>query len=286
MTEETTLHGTINEEEAKIYIQNVDDIFNHMRENIEKGMGNAMEKAIMALKREMEKIIPGIDKADTEAILRAIRDTCLTIQKQTEEIEAKLEELMPDEDIPEGENIIEDIDEIEELMAQQRQDIGEVFENLGVAHKHLAKSCGLMGVLSWTLSSKQLILLMKASIHPLVQINTLAGLLDDLKRKRRDLPENTEDRVKATMIPMLVAESIKNEKVNSPTKLLAATFAYKIMQKFTGGTTQCSMQDMYSVKAKYLALYISGHKYMGGMDRLARKQKATGKPEPSTSSSC
>lgn len=49
MTEETTWHGTINEE-AKIYIQNVDDIFNHMRENIEKGMGNAMEKAIMALK--------------------------------------------------------------------------------------------------------------------------------------------------------------------------------------------------------------------------------------------
>lgn len=137
----------------------------------------------------MEWLILGIDKADAEAILKAVRDpTCLTIQKQTEEIEAKLEELIPDEDILEGGNIIEDIDEIEELMAQQRQDISEVFENLEVAHEHLAKSCSLMGLLSQTLSSKQLILLMKTSIHPLVQINTFAGLWDDPKIKRRDLP--------------------------------------------------------------------------------------------------
>lgn len=87
------------------------------------------------------------------------------------------------------------------------------------------------------------------------------------------------------MIPMPAVKSIKNEKINSPTRLLDATFAFKTMQKFAGSRTQCSMQDMYIVKVKQLALYISGHKYMGGMDRLVRKQKETGEPEQSTLSS-
>ena len=58
--------------------------------------------------------------------------------RQTEEVEPKLEELMPDEDILEGKSIIENINEIGELMKQQRQDISKVFENLQFAHEHLA----------------------------------------------------------------------------------------------------------------------------------------------------
>ena len=89
---------------------------------------------------------------------------CLAIQKQTEEIEEKLEELMPEIDIPSGEDVIEKIDEIEALTTEQKNDIGELFENLEVTHKHLSHSCGLMAVLSQSLSSKQLLLLMKSSI--------------------------------------------------------------------------------------------------------------------------
>ena len=287
MAEESPLHGAINEDEAKLYVQSVDDIFNNMAKNIKEGMENAMEVAITALKQAMEKVIPGTEEAVTGSILKAIWDpTCLAIQRQTEEVEAKLEELMPDEDIPESKNIIQDNGKIEELTEQQRQDISEVFKNLDVAHEHLAKSCSLMGVLSQTLSSRQLLLLMKASIRPLVQIITLAGLLDDPKRsgKKRDLPENTADRVKVTMVPMPAAETIKKERVNSPTRLLATTLAFRIIRKFTDGTTQHSMQDTYSVKPKQLALYILGQKYLGGTDRLAKKWKVTGdEPEPSTS---
>ena len=84
------------------------------------------------------------------------------------------------------------------------------------------------------------------------------------------------------MIPMPAAKTIKKEKVNIPTRLLAATLSFKVIQKFTDSKTQCSIQK-YSVKAKQLALYISGCKCMGGMDRIAKKQKATGdEPEPST----
>ena len=96
-----------------------------------------------------------------------------------------------------------------------------------------------MGVLLRTLSSRQLLLLMKAIIQPLVQINRWARLFDDPGRseKKRDLSENTADRVKVTMIQMPMAKTIKKEKVNSPTKLLAATFAFRIIQRFADGTT-------------------------------------------------
>ena len=57
MAAEPTLHGAINEDEAKLYIQNMDDIFNNMGKNIKKGIENAMVVAITALKQTMEKVI-------------------------------------------------------------------------------------------------------------------------------------------------------------------------------------------------------------------------------------
>ena len=78
--------------------------------------------------------------------------------------------------------------------------------------------------------------------------------------KKRDLPENTSVRAIATMILMPAAETIRKERVNSPTRLLAATLAFKIIQKFADGTTQCSMHEKYSIECKELALNLSGCK--------------------------
>ena len=125
---------------------------------------------------------------------------------------------------------------------------------------------------------------MKASIHPLVQVNMIAGFLDEPARstKRSDLPESIPERVRIMMILVPMASSIKNEKLNSPTRLPAATFAFKVLHKFADGTTQRKLQDMYSVRLKQLAAYITGRKYLGGADRKVRKCKASG-DEASTS---
>ena len=72
------------------------------------------------------------------------------------------------------------------------------------------------------------------------------------------------------------------KKVNSPTQLLFATFMFKVLHKFADGMTQCKLQDMYSVRLKQLAAYVTGHKYLGGADRKVRKHKASG-DEASTS---
>ena len=231
--QEIPLNGAINEEESKLYIQSLDKVFHDMATNIEEGTVNAMELAITDLKLAMIKQIPGAEEADTRCILRAMRDpSCLAVRKQTKEIEAKLEEILPESDIISGEEIIRDIDEVEPLTKEQRQDIWEVFENPDIAHEHLSWSCGLIGALSHSLSSKQFLLLLKASIRPLVQVNKLGGFLEEPKASTTgsNLPESTHNKVHATMIPAPSAESIKSEKANSPTQLLVATLAFKILQ--------------------------------------------------------
>ena len=282
--EEIPLHRAINTEESKLYVESLDTVFHDMVTNVEEGTANAMELAITALKLAKIKQIPGTEEADTRCILRVIWDpSFLAARKPTEEVEAKLEEIVPESDIISGEEIIRDIDEVEPLTKEQRQDIGEVFENLEIAHKHLGRSYGLTWALSCSLSSKQLLLLLKASIRPLVQVNKLGGFLEEPKagKTRSDLPESTHNRVYTTMIPVPLAESIRSEKLNSPTQLLAATLAFKILHKFVNGTTQQKIQEKYNVRPKQLALYLRGRRYLGGSDQKGRVLESN--KEPSTS---
>ena len=85
----------------------------------------------------------------------------------------------------------------------------------------------------------QIMATLKAVTHPLIQVNALEGLLDKVKTPRKaELPDDMGARVKLTMTPNPKAECLQKEKDNSPTRLLAATLAYKILCKFGDGTTQ------------------------------------------------
>ena len=84
------------------------------------------------------------------------------------------------------------------------------------------------------------------------------------------LPDDPEERVELLMMPSPTANTTRDEQVNSPTRLLAATWAYRISNIFGKGTTQRKIQESYSVQAKQLAACITGRKYLGGADRKRR----------------
>ena len=195
---------------------------------------------------------------------------------------------MPEEDLPGGSDMVTQAEELDDLTPEQREHLTELFNELAVAHNSLAKASTTLGRLTRSLSSKQLLTVLKASICPLIQINTLENFWKDpaVTQRKTELPEDTYRRVKLTMIQDPMTEAMRRESVNSLTCLLAATLAYKMLNKFGGGTTQKEMQVRYSVRPKQLALYITRRKYLGGMDRkaLAKKQRATDdEPELSTS---
>ena len=85
----------------------------------------------------------------------------------------KLEELMPLTEIPRDMDVAYDKNEMELLSNWQRSQIGELFDDMEVAHKHLAHSFSTLGILSRMLKSKQLILLLRVSMRPLIQMNTI-----------------------------------------------------------------------------------------------------------------
>ena len=56
--------------------------------------------------------------------------------------------------------------------------------------------------------------------------------------KTCELPDDLEERVELLMMPNPAAKPIKDKKINSPTKLLAATWAYRVSNIYGKGTTQ------------------------------------------------
>ena len=168
------------------------------------------------------------------------------------------------------------------LNRDQRYLLRELFEDLEVAHEHTARACSMLTRLSLSLPAPQLMATLKVVTRPLIQVNALEGLLDKVKMpKKLDLPDEIVPEYDITMTPDPTAKSLQMEKENSPTRLLAATVAYKILCRFGDGTTQREMQAKYSVKAKQLAACLTGRKYPGGIDRKAsRKRKASGEEAP------
>ena len=129
-----------------------------------------------------------------------------------------------------------------------------------VAHEHLAFSCSTLGVVSRSLLSKQLLLLLKVSMRPLIQINAMPGWFEEPEQCRQiiDLPENRSKWVILTMTPVAEKGRLATEKPNSLTRLLAATVTYKIMKRFREGMTQHEIQEEYQVRPKQLALCLTG----------------------------
>ena len=97
-----------------------------------------MELAAIDLTAHITNHIPSAAEVDPKGLLNTIRDlSCLILREQTEEVREKLEEIIPESDIPRGKDIIQDIEDMGTINEQQENDIGEVFDNLEIAHEYL-----------------------------------------------------------------------------------------------------------------------------------------------------
>ena len=91
----------------------------------------------------------------------------------------------------------------------------------------------VLGRLSRTLKPPQLILLLKASIRPLIQLRAAAGIeLESLTDAPAELLDDQDERIEIMMFPDQNTPLLKKENINSPSRLLTATYAFKIINKF------------------------------------------------------
>ena len=255
-------HGVVNLHEAAILVHSLDEALMVLEAQFtESEERNVLGEMVAKFKEVIGRVIPTIMEADIEKVVNAIKDpTGLALRLKTDAPEELLEVLMPLEDAPGSEETMASIQGETPLNRDQRNLLRELFEDLEVAHEHTARACSMLVCLSLSLTAPQLMATLKAVTHPLIQVNALEGLLDKVKMpKKLDLPDEIGARVRITMTPDPTAKSLQMEKDNSPTRLLAATVAYKILCRFGNGTTQREMQAKYSIKAKQLAACLTDH---------------------------
>ena len=86
---------------------------------------------------------------------------------------------MPEEDLPSASDIVVQAQEFKDLIPEQREQITELFDELEVAHDALVKVSSTLARLSRSQSGKQLLMILRSSIRPLIQINALGNFWKD-----------------------------------------------------------------------------------------------------------
>ena len=210
---DSPLHGTINKAEARRYSLALDDIIIKMRMEIKNEVHDAMREAILAYKQEIEKLIPGMDKSDADVVWHSIKDKVgLCIFPQTEDSNRKLEYLVPDKEVPLASGILKAIEDPEDLTAEDRTLITKLFDSLEVAHSELASACSALGRLSKNLKPRQLMVVLKVSIRPLIQIKPSSALIESYAPSgMHELPDDPEERVEKLMILDLASKSLRDK---------------------------------------------------------------------------
>ena len=239
--EETGLSGVINPEEAEDHANDLEALMANIEERVKAGdTKNSLNETLKNIKTRLAAMIPSMEAADLDTVSQAIRDKDFKVlSPRTEEREQLLEELLPSDEIPGALGVVQAVQEEDMLTETDQELIAELFDTLETAHNQLATACGLIGRLSHTLKPSQLMLVLKASIRPLIQLRTALGLdIEAVTNGPAELPDNQAGRIEVMIVPDPNMSQLKKEKINSPTRLVTATYAFKTINRFRKGTTQ------------------------------------------------
>ena len=233
---------------------------------------NILKDALKEVHTAISIVMPAMREANAADVLKSIKDlTYLILHKGSEQAEQLLEEIIPDEEIPSGESVVRGALKAGNLTNEQQELITELFGVMEVAYNHEARACSCLVRLSKTLNAQQLQVMLQASIRPLITLKALPKYMEQIVTQH-EMKSHHEDKTETLMLtvtPDAASHHIKKEKANSPTHLLVVTFTFKMINKFGGAMMQRKMQEIYEVKAKQLAICITGHKYLGGVEKRA-----------------
>ena len=227
--------GVVNKQEAQHHKHLVEDALQDFKHRIEGGVvKDMMKQLIEEFKFIITWVYPAMEEADLITVLHAIPDcTCLAMQPQKSEVEGMLEDIMPEEDIPISEKMAAEASNIKLLTYAQKDMIVSLFDDISVAHEHLAWAAGMMSSLCKVLNPQLLMLIMKNAVCPLIQLNASPGLFNPPSKKEcKELLDDHAEQVYNTMIPNPKEETFVKEVHYNSTCLLAGTMAFYIDRSF------------------------------------------------------
>ena len=135
--EEATLHGTVNPEEAKRHTIKLEQAMDIVKEGIRTGvMEGIIKNATKKIKVALVEIAPHMEDAKVEAMLEAIKDkACTALMPPDSDKEEILEAMMPETETADLEDLQSNTEELGDITTNQKELLGELFEELEMAHR-------------------------------------------------------------------------------------------------------------------------------------------------------
>ena len=166
------------------------------------------------MKTRLVATFPALDTANVNIISHAVKDKEFKVLlPQTEDTENLLEELLPSSEIPPATNVVWTVQEADTLSKSNQKLITKLFDSLETAHDQLAIASGLIGRLACTLKPNQLMLVLKASIRPLIQLRTAARAdIEAATSRPTELPKKQAERIEMLILPDPNSPQLRKEK--------------------------------------------------------------------------
>ena len=267
--------GVQNIEEAEQYVDQVNNVFDHLSTLIHEDTKTALGQTIQNFKKIVARQWEMMGDADVDVVLQMIKDpTAVYLWQHL--TRGGVEVVDPPEEMPTSQEFIRQLPK-RARWAEETAFITDIFEHAARAHEHLAEVCANVSALAKVTDKATLLSIINGVVRPLVQLNIPEGFLNPVEDKwAKTSEEEKREKVRKTVLPVPNAPCLAHEPRNGPTCILTAAVWLKMSRKYFNEGTAKEACEQFDVRAKQLSRVLTGRKYLGGMQ--ARKRKATEEP--------
>ena len=273
--------GPVNLQEAKKYMDHINDVFDTMAEMLHSDNKDALPKCIRTFKKLIAKDWHSMTNANPEVVIRSIYNlACIYLHQHI--TKGGIDIVIPDEELPSGKDFVEKL--LEKRWKQEELElITGIFDSACEAHSHLATVTANLSSLAKVTDQETLKLIMKSAVWPLIQMNVPEGFLDPIKDKE---PQTSEQelakKIKKMILPRHKSACFKHELKNGLMRILAVAVWLKLKRKYFSTGTAKEACELFQVRVKQLSRVLTGHKYLGG--KKTSVQRGWGKKRKDASS--
>ena len=154
----------------------------------EEEISEIMEQFIDEIKSICKDVHAPIAGTDPKKVLHAIGDPYgLALRPQTEEIENKLELVMPDEGIMELLELLQRIGNIDPISDKAKGTLLAMMDHTAEAYYRVAQAAEQFTQIAHECSTQQLMLIMKYAVRPIIHIESNIGMEHEVTEKEERL---------------------------------------------------------------------------------------------------
>ena len=181
-----------------------------MSELIHQDTKTALSQTIQNFKKVVTKQWDSMGAADTEVVLRTIKDPMALYLRQ-HLTAGGIEVVDPPEEIPSGQQFLHQLPEWARR-AEEMAFIVDIFSHAGQAHQHLSGVCANIAALAKITDKTTLMAVINGAVWPLVQLNVPEGFLNPIEDKKAlTSEEEKKEKVKKMVLPIPDATCLKHE---------------------------------------------------------------------------